>query len=156
LLGESGEQYLAKNMEVRGALFLIRLAHFEGELAVGLGRRSFDDSHDREGVEVAIEWFERKNKTRSDWGVRPSFRLAITSYNEKRRPVYATSVEKLSEFLPITVKNTGSKAEPTLSSDCLTALRTYLKLQVEEESSEEEVRIRKGKIRRKALVPDDE
>ena len=154
-IGEGGAQYLADNIDERRALFLIRLEHFEGELPVGLGRRSFDKDIDQDGIQYAIEWFERKNKRTDGWGVRPSFRLVIAGYERNRRPIYSTTTEKMSDFLPITVKNTGSGAEPTLSSDCLSALRTYLKLQKDkdpeqpQDSSEEEAPVkRKGKFRR--------
>ena len=151
LQGESGQQYISQNLTVHGALFLIRLAHAEGELAVGLGRRTFDASVDQEGAVYGIQWFERKNKKNHNWGVRPSFCLSVVS----RRPkiAYQTSTEKFSDFLPIAVKTNGTSDEPALTSDCLTALRAYLQsTQAADASESEEEPVGHGKKRRKNAV----
>jgi len=151
LQGESGQQYISQNLTVRGALFLIRLEHAEGELAVGLGRRTFDATVDQEGVVYGIQWFERKNKKNDDWGVRPSFCLSVAS----RRPkiAYQTSTEKFSDFLPIAVKTNGTSDEPALTSDCLTALRAYLQsAQTADASETDEEPVGRGKKRRKNAV----
>ena len=63
-------------------------------------------------------------------------------YDRFQRPYPATSIEKLSDFLPVAVKLTPATvgaAEPSLSQDCLTALRAYL--EAVEERGEEQVEV---------------
>jgi len=45
---ERGQRYLNRNFEVRGAIFFIKLQHFEGEFPLGLAQRTFSevDNHD--------------------------------------------------------------------------------------------------------------
>ena len=42
----NAQSHIQKLLPVQGSLFLIRLGHQEGELAVGLGRRLFDEASD--------------------------------------------------------------------------------------------------------------
>ena len=41
---ETGSAYVQDNLSKKNTLFFIKLEHLEGELAIGLGRRAFDDS----------------------------------------------------------------------------------------------------------------
>ena len=130
-----GKQYISDNLHSKGALFLFTLPHSEGELAVGLGRRTFDaevDNADKDLYE--IEWFERKKKKDTHWGKRPGFKLTVAGYrreNRKNVPYPQTSVEPRSAFLPIVVKtNKNAAGEPSLTEDCLSALRAHLKGEV--------------------------
>ena len=127
---EKGRTYLRDNIDKKNALFFIKLEHAEGELAVGLGRRTFDADLDNAAASsYAIEWFERKNKRVESWGKQPGFRLAIESYDAKRRRIVQSSVETLNDFLPVAVQCTPTTAgsdEPSLSQDCMAALRAYL------------------------------
>ena len=127
---EEGIAYLRDHLSEHKALFLIRLEHKEGELAVGLGRRTFIAEYDDDQAQkYDIEWFERKNKKKPNWGMQPGFRLTISDYDRHRRPIPNTSIEKLSDFLPIAVQLTPASAgtdEPSLSQDCLSALRAFL------------------------------
>ena len=38
-----GQDYINSKLQVKGALFFIRLGHNEGEFAIGIGRRTFKD-----------------------------------------------------------------------------------------------------------------
>ena len=129
---ELGSAYVRHAMQVQGALFLIRLEHPEGEFAVGLGRRNFNDTYDTD-KKICVEWFERKNKKSLSWGKQPAFRLAPASYVQ-RKVLAQTSVELLSDILPIAVKvtpGTVDSNEPSLSQDCMSALRQYLNQQLD-------------------------
>ena len=99
----------------------------------------------------------------AEWGKQPGFRLTINDYDSRRRPIPQTSVESFSDFLPIAVQTTPATAgsnEPSLSQDCLTALRAYL--QAGEEGGEEQVVeeeepvAQSRKKARKAVVQSDE
>ena len=118
------------NISTEGALFLIKLENPEGEFAVGLGRRAFDpEMDDATSQSFAIEWFERKNKRVASWGKQPGFCLAIADYDARRRPIIMCSLEKVCNFLPVAVKVTPSTEgsdEPSLSQDCMLALREYM------------------------------
>lgn len=136
LLGEkaAGGSYVSKNIHVPGALFFIKLAHHEGEFNVGLARRTFDSKRDQEeegACSYTVEWFERKNKRELSWGRQPGFRLCIIKYDARRKPIFSTSVEALEDFLPIQVKLTRKGSinanEPSVSQDCMNALREYMK-----------------------------
>ena len=147
-------------------LFLtIGLKHAEGELAAGLGRRTFDAQYDDDSAEkYDIAWFERKNKRVDEWGKQPGFRLTVANYDSRRRPIPQTSVESFSDFIPIAVQTTPATAgsnEPSLSQDCLAALRAYLQAgeeggEEEMEGEEEEPIGRSSKKARKAVVSSDE
>lgn len=136
-----GASYVSKNINKSGALFFIKLAHYEGEFRVGLARRTFDaDKDDEKSHKYAIEWFERKSKKESSWGKKPGFRLAIVDYDSRRKPIISSSVESLDDFLPIEVVLTkGSKVEnePTVNQDCMDALRSYMNM-IRSSSSDEE------------------
>lgn len=122
-----GAAYLSEQIDVKGALFLIKLKHNEGEFAVGLGRRTFNEAvdlaHERR---FEVEWFERKNKKEHSWGKQPGFRRAIGGYTSNRRKLYLTSVESLDDFLPLNVKctkKTKGSDEPVLTQETVEALR---------------------------------
>ena len=133
---EMGRVYLLDNLPKKGTLFFIKLAHREGEFAVGLGRRTFleqpvDDLVD-DTAQYEIEWFERKTKGKDNWGKQPGFRRAIVGYDPQRRPLFQVSTETWESFLPVAVKTTpGSQGsnEPSLSQDCMSALRAWHQLQ---------------------------
>ena len=162
----AGQAYLRDHLSKQGALFLIGLEHAEGELAAGLGRRTFDAEYDDEiAQKYAIEWFERKNKRLADWGKQPGFRLTIADYDSHRRPIPQRTQESFSDFLPIAVQVTPATVgsdEPGLSKDCLAALRAHLN--AGEEGGEEEMEVeeeepsigRSSKKPRKAVVSSDE
>ena len=102
---EAGRAYLRNHLSKQGALFLIGLEHAEGELVAGLGRRTFDAQYDDASAEkYDIEWFERKNKRVAHWGMQPGFKLTISDYDARRRPIPETSVESFRDFLPIAVQ----------------------------------------------------
>lgn len=135
LLNEKGRggSYICKNINKPGALFFIKLAHYEGELRVGLARRTFDSEKDKPELEsYAVEWFERKNKREASWGKKPGFRQAIVGYDPKRKPIISTSIEALEDFLPIEVQvnkgkaNVANENEPSLSQDCMDSLRMHM------------------------------
>ena len=136
-----GTAYLTSNLSTKGALFLIKLEHPEGELAVGLGRRTFDATLDDDVAQnYAIEWFERKNKRVPDWGKQPGFRLCVESIDSRRRRTISSSMENFSDFVPIAVAVTPATVgtdEPSLSQDCMVALREYVKGKPEDSSDEE-------------------
>ena len=158
LQGSAGDTYVTRNISAPQALFFISLAHFEGELSVGLGRRTFDADVDQEGQQYGIEWFERKNRKVASWGKRPAFRLAVASYSGNR-PVHQTSVEQYTSFLPVAVDNAGSTEKPALTTDCLSALRAYLQANpTETHKSEDELPIggRKQKAARKMCASSDD
>ena len=141
-----GQEYITANWDKKGALFFIRLEHYEGEFNVGLGRRAFDERLDyfNEG-EVMVEWFERKNKRVGGWGQQPGFRICPGSYDAHRRVIQHKSLEAVKDFLPVVVATIKSPPnEPALSKDCMSALRAYM--QAEEHGPEEDV----------ALVDDDD
>ena len=132
--------YLQDNFSKPDALFLISLEHHEGEFAIGLGTRTFNAARDSDldpaadslltqpDARVEIKWFERKNKRSNDWGQQPGFKPCIGAYDERRRPVIVTSVERVSRFLPIAVKLTpaSKKDHPVLSKDCMSAIRLHV------------------------------
>ena len=154
-----GAAYVKDNLEKEGALFLIELEHCEGELPVGLGRRTFDATlDDPVNKKYAVEWFERKNKKVVSWGKQPGFRVAIASY-DKRQPIVMSSVEPLDKFLPIVVKTTPStegSEEPALSQACTVAVRSHFwTSEGGEEDDEEDMNIRPTKVARKSKVVED-
>ena len=59
LLSENSEweSYLEENLNKPKALFMLRLEHREGELALGLGRRTFNSKVDIEGKQYEMEWY---------------------------------------------------------------------------------------------------
>ena len=115
--------HIAAKLAVKGMIWLIRLRHSEGEFKLGLGRRTFAPSDTQSVVE--IEWFERKNKRQQSWGMQPGFKLAIASYDRRRRPVFQRSPEKVSNFCPVIVSLTPKSTphEPTLLQSCMDAIR---------------------------------
>ena len=134
------QQHCASELTTKGALWMIRLGHYEGEFPLGLGRRTFNTTTDSDTV-VEIEWFERKGKQKDSWGKQPAFRLTTASYDGKRRPISQKTVEKVSNFLPIVVGVTrGSKGadEPTVSQSCMSALRSLAPKPLEDGSESDE------------------
>ena len=133
---EMGRVYLLDNLPKTGALFFIKLAHREGEFAVGLGRRTFLEQPVDELVDdtaqYEIEWFERKTKSKDDWGKQRGFRRAVAGYDAQRRPIFQVSTETWESFLPVAVKTTPASLgsdEPSLSQDGMSALRAWHQLQ---------------------------
>lgn len=125
----NGAAYLSKHIDSKGALFFIKLKHFEGEFAVGLGRRTFNEEVDcLDDEQVEVEWFERKSK-KQDWGMKPAFQLSVAAYEKGRRKIYAKSVESLVDFIPIVVavtKATLGTDNPVLSQNTMDALRSKM------------------------------
>jgi hypothetical protein len=114
------QQHLEDKLHQQGTLFLVRLAHFEGEFALGLGRRTFAKTDTAKTVEM--EWFERKNKRRPSWGQQPAFKL--TRVYQGRRVVPEKSEEEVESFLPIVVEaRMNNPNEPHLTKACLQAIR---------------------------------
>jgi hypothetical protein len=114
-------EHLEENLQKQGTLFLVKLAHYEGEFALGLGRRTFAETDTAE--EFEMEWFERKNKKQSAWGKRPGFKLTVAAYDKRRKPIPQKSPESLSDFLEVIVETSGTQNEPVLSEKCLVAIR---------------------------------
>lgn len=104
-----GDTYVSRNIGVHGALFFVKLAHFEGELNVGLARRTFDSGSDSEqNRKYAVEWFERKKQKGCILGQEAGlYRLAVVEYDARRKPIYSTSVEPIRDFLPVEVHVTN-------------------------------------------------
>ena len=140
-----GRAYLRENVSESGALFFVSLQHREGELKVGLGRRTFNNAlDDSDSHKYEIEWFERKNKRERSWGKQPGFRLTVGGYDRSRKPYPSRSLEAFADFLPVAVQLTPASAgsdQPALSQACLLALRRHLGAQdnagEEEESAQE-------------------
>lgn len=119
------EKHFKQECDRRGALWLIHLPHFEGELAVGLGKRTFSESSG--SSKWGIQWFMRKSSDHH-WGVRTTaFKMAISHYDPSRRAVPMTSEEPQTSLIPIPVQLTSScrQAEPVLSQACMAALREW-------------------------------
>lgn len=139
-----GGEYLRDNINEPGALFLIQLTHHEGEFAVGLGRRTFNDKADLpKDSKYEIEWFERKNKKEHSWGKQPGFRLAICGYqnNQRGKPIYTKSIESMDDFLSIAVqvtKKSKKSSEPVLSQDTMQALRATVIQKKDHDDSEKD------------------
>ena len=78
---KDGNGYVEANLDTHGMCFFIRLSHHEGEFAVGLGRRTFDAALDNPSEKLyEIEWYERKSKSRSSWGLQPAFKWTVGGY----------------------------------------------------------------------------
>ena len=93
--------HLEENLDVKGQLFLIRLGHYEGEFAVGLGRRTFGESAEQAAAKVfEIEWFERKGKKRTQWGQRPAFKLTVASYDKQKTQAHTYEKPRGPGLLP--------------------------------------------------------
>ena len=120
-----GESYISENIDKEHALFFIKLGHKEGELAVGIGRRTFNSTADEpEKGSYEIEWFERKSKQHS-WGRQPGFKPTRPT----RRKVMQRSLEDIQDFIPLTVQATGYFGKPndcsfSLTKHCMSALRS--------------------------------
>lgn len=125
-----GAAYVNDNLQVQGTLFFIKLKHYEGEFAIGLGKRTFNKEVDGEAEGTfEIQWFERKNKKNHSWGKQPGFRVAIQGYSNNRKPIPMTSIESLEDFLPLAIEVTKRSQwsdEPVLSQDTMTALRSRM------------------------------
>lgn len=139
----NGVSYLHDNLDVPGALFLIKLNHKEGEFPVGLGRRTFDPEMDcLSESKYHIHWFERKNKKRFSWGDTPCFVLAKSGYDKKTRKAiyYVTSVESFKDFIPLAIQVTKASLvdEPRLTLDTVDAIRSMFAADKEEAEEDEE------------------
>ena len=158
---KDGKGYIQANIDIREACFFIRLAHHEGEFAVGLGRRTFDAALDNLAENLyEIEWYERKGKTRASWGLQPAFRWSVGGYNNKRKPFPMTSIEQLASFVPVGVELTpkSSGNAPVLTKACMAALRSFMAGEAPEaEASDTEGGVVvKAKRRRTAVIEDDD
>lgn len=151
-----GAAYLDDHINQKGALFFISLKHFEGELAVGLGRRTFNDDIDNVALgRYEIEWFERKNK-RAAWGKKPSFQLSVAEYRSGRKKVYNTSVESIKDFIPLVVTLTkASKGTefPILSQHTMDALR--LKVSTDKAKAKANAKVPRKPTKKKNVVQSD-
>jgi hypothetical protein len=127
-----GKSYVHNNIGEKGVLFFINLKHSEGELALGLGRRSFQEKDDSKPGRYWIRWFVRKSR-KDSWGVRPGFRLAKKHENP-------LSLENVQHFLPLQIQTTPAcdADAPILTADCLTAARAMLSAMPARKSDEDE------------------
>jgi hypothetical protein len=119
-------QHFETTSDSRDQLWLFHLPHFEGELAIGLGKRTFAETAGPD--EWAVEWFERASKNKYDWGRLPLFKHAVASFESKtRKPVRMTSVEPIAKLVPIPVALTRKCTDerPVLTTSCLNALREW-------------------------------
>ena len=127
-----GRAYISKRLDEKGALFFIQLKNYEGELAVGIGRRLFTETQaELEAAKYQVEWFERKGKKRHSWGLKPAFKLTVAGYTGKRKKVSQQSLESIRHFLPLIVSTTSkapkaSMEEFTLTQACMAALRSLM------------------------------
>lgn len=126
-----GESYLNDNFEKAGALFLIKLAHYEGEFNVGLGRRTFNDQMDCPNESTyEVQWFERKSKKRCSWGTKPTFQFSKVACVGPKRMMHELTLESKDDFLPIAVDVTKSSKGtdcPQLNQATMEGLRSYMR-----------------------------
>ena len=127
-----GVQNEQETINKKDSLFFIQLEHFEGELKVGLGFRTFNKHvDDDQSQQYQIQWFTRTNDLRHSWGETPSFKHA--KVGDGRRLILSKSVEDFCNFLPVIVKLSRTKSrDPAkqgctarLTKECLDALRMY-------------------------------
>lgn len=143
-LQEKGEGYVQRHWDTVGALFWVELADLDGELRVGLVRRTQRPPHakesdgdavdgDADGDDgVWVEWFERKQKQRREWGKAGlSFKRAVGGGFDPRtrQQLPLKQFLTVTSFLPVVVVTGGrnsSDSEPKVTKLGLDALRSFV------------------------------
>eukprot|EP00965_Chrysotila_dentata_P245942 6206862-Pleurochrysis_carterae.AAC.1 len=134
---EDAKNYVQENLQVRNALFLVRLEQREGEFPLGLAVRTFDAAEDDvNNGKIQVRWYVRKASANS-WGSQPAFKYA-TVFNNRRQGRPWLSVIEVSNIVPIPIVITRASvrsagAEPKLSDDCMAMVREYKKRLAETE-----------------------
>lgn len=109
-------------------MFFLKLEHSEGEFALGLARRTFNEDKDIPEKEYEVQWFVRKSRNAS-WGVQPAFKLALRT-DGRRRSVPHCDVVPLDTFAHIPVEVTTSSSRrrdaPVLTKNCMALLRSLV------------------------------
>jgi hypothetical protein len=108
---DRGEAYVTSALAEEGGLFWIELDHGEGELSVGLGRRSDapEGEPELEGDAEEMDrlwvlWYVRKS-SRHLWGKGAvQFKEHIAGYDARRRPVLSITREHREHLLPVVVE----------------------------------------------------
>lgn len=115
--------YVRDNLEKQDAVFFVELGELEGELAVGLARRTFNSEQDKLQDEVyEMQWYRRKS-TNHSWGQGPTFKLATKT--EGRRKVPEVDMISIDTIIPLAVQMTrgSSSSSVKLTKCCMQALR---------------------------------
>ena len=118
---ERGQRYLDDNFAKPGAIFLIKLEHFEGEFPLGLAQRTFSMVVDNPAEDLyEVRWYERISKNCS-WGRNPKFRWSKIRFRGFRE-----SAEARHDFLPLEVSLTDASTNdnPRLTDVVVDALRS--------------------------------
>eukprot|EP00965_Chrysotila_dentata_P020903 691894-Pleurochrysis_carterae.AAC.1 len=142
--------------QVKNALFLVRLEACEGEFPLGLAVRAFNNAEDDvANGSVQIRWYTRKATTTS-WGGQPAFKYApVFNIRRQSQPWLANIAVSSILDVPVvcTPGSVGNLAEPVLSRDCMSLVRSHMEALAaagewvreegkecdEEDSSDEEV-----------------
>jgi hypothetical protein len=132
VLAEQGRDYLAKYFDQRGALFWIKLNYNDGEYMLGLGRRTSPPS-DNPRIDttdkVWVRWCARVSSNHN-WGTTGvAFKPYIMGYAGRSNPVYCTTYEKVSSFVPIVVALSAGCTEdnPRISKRGFQAVQHYVR-----------------------------
>ena len=115
--------YVRDNLEKQDAVFFVELGELEGELAVGLARRTFNSEQDKPQDEVyEMQWYRRKS-TNHSWGQGPTFKPATKM--EGRRKVPEVDMISIDTIIPLAVQMTrgSSSSSVKLTKCCMQALR---------------------------------
>lgn len=128
-------------LQVRDALFFVEIADAEGEFALGLVRRTFDETPQQlADGDVRVHWYQRISRNHS-WGRQPSFKPCMCSAGGRaRRPTPFIELVSKESFLSIPILLTRQSRlnleKPVLSQDCMAYLRTVEVSGIEEEDGE--------------------
>ena len=121
-----GQAYIDANFDVKSALFLMELEHFEGESRIGLGVRTFNEVkvHESSG-EFEMAWYVLKSKS-GIWSKAPKFVWSISGYcGLVSLGPMLSSGETRDHILPIEVEQTDGSTtdEPRLTERLVQVLR---------------------------------
>jgi len=120
-LTDSFRVHLRDSWHTKKKVWFVRMPHLEGELAVGLGVRTFVGD-DVDGNMYQFRWYERKAKGKTDsWGKSPGFKWAIGGY-EGRKALPDISTEPFDQLIPVVVE---MQANDKLSMASMAALRAW-------------------------------
>ena len=112
-----------RTVQRRQSFFFVELGEPEGELAVGLARRTFNSEQDELQDKVyEMQWYRRKS-TNHSWGQGPTFKLATKM--EGRRKVPEVDLISIDMIIPLAVQMTrkSSSSSVKLTKCCMQALR---------------------------------
>eukprot|EP00965_Chrysotila_dentata_P067875 2245135-Pleurochrysis_carterae.AAC.1 len=125
----SDELLYCCGLQVRNALFLVRLEESEDEYPLGLAVRTFNvHEDDVANGKVQVRWYQRKS-TRHSWGSQTAFKFASV-FTNRRQPVPWVATITISSILAIPVVLTPASiskpAEPVLTRDCMSFVRSHM------------------------------